>query len=110
MVERFDATFEMPAYSLTRSADNILIQIDRLCRRAVELDGTGIEADPQAWGDLFLEVKALLAGAAPILIDLATAARAAGGFDGVLAAGAFEVGEVVPFAPPFLPADPARGR
>jgi methionyl-tRNA synthetase len=110
MVERFDATYELPAYSLTRSADNILVQLERLDRRAARLDGVSLDAEPEAWGDLFLEVQALLAGAAPILIDLGAAAREAGGFTGVLRPGAFDVPEVTPFAPPTLPTDPSGGR
>jgi methionyl-tRNA synthetase len=109
MLDRFDLCYEMPAYSLNRAADTILIQIGRLSRRAAELEGLGVEAAPQAWGDLFLEVKALLALAAPILIDLAAAAATAGGFDGVLAAGAFDMPEVAPFTPPLLRAPASLG-
>jgi methionyl-tRNA synthetase len=105
MLDRFDLCYEMPGYSLNRSADTILVQISRLARHASDLEDRGIDEAPQAWGDLFLEVKALLALAAPILIDLAAAARQAGGFDGVLATGAFDVPEVTPFTPPLLPAD-----
>jgi methionyl-tRNA synthetase len=103
LLERFDFSYEMPNYSLNRSADAMLNQIGRLARIADGLDGVGVDQDPEAWGDLFLQAEALLALAAPILIDLAEAARAAGGFDGVLAPGAFEVAEVAPFAPPLLP-------
>jgi methionyl-tRNA synthetase len=103
MLERFDVNYEMPNYSMNRSADMILTQIGRLGRLVAGLDGRGLDAEPEAWGDLFLQVKALLAVSAPILIDLAAAAREAGGFDGVLAPGAFDVLDVVPFAPPLLP-------
>ena len=104
MADRFDLCYEMPGYSLNRAAETILIQISRLARQAAGLESLGTDEAPQAWGDLFLEVKALLALAAPILIDLAAAARQAGGFDGVLTAGAFDVPEVMPFTPPLLPA------
>ncbi len=103
LLERFDFGYEMPNYSMNRSAETVLNQIGRLARIAGELDGVGVHEDPEAWGDLFLQAKALLALASPILIDLADAARAAGGFDGTLAPGVFEVAEVVPFAPPLLP-------
>lgn len=103
LLERFDFGYEMPNYSMNRSADAVLNQIGRLARIAAALDGAGVDQDPEAWGDLFLQAKALLALASPILIDLAEAARAAGGFDGVLAPGAFDVAEVAPFAPPLLP-------
>ncbi len=104
MRARFDTCYEMPTYSLNRSADTILTQISRLARHAVRLEGRQIDQAPEEWGGLFLEVKALLALAAPILIDLGEAARQAGGFDGVLTAGAFDVTQVMPFAPPLLPA------
>jgi methionyl-tRNA synthetase len=102
MLERFDTSYEMPSYSLTRSAETILVHIDRLNEIAQSLDGWSLDDDPEAWGEVFVEVKALLALAAPILIDLAAAARQAGGFDGVLAPGAFEVSDVRPFIPPLL--------
>ncbi len=110
MLGRFDIFLEMPTYNLTRAADTILVHIDRLARRAATLDGSrSLDVGPAEWGDLFLEVKALLAAAAPILIDLAAAARQAGGFDGVLGPTAFDVAEVVPFAPPLLPAEANGG-
>jgi|tagenome__1003787_1003787.scaffolds.fasta_scaffold20974407_3 methionyl-tRNA synthetase len=104
MAERFDIAYEMPSFCLSRSADNVLVQVERLSRRAAYLDGRPLEEAPDAWGDLFLEVNALLALAAPILVDLAAEARRAGAFDGVLTAGAFDVTHVRPFTPPLLPA------
>jgi methionyl-tRNA synthetase len=114
MLERFALGYEMPTYNLNRSADTVLVQIDRLRWRAAALDGLGLDEQPEAWGDLFCEVKALLALASPILIDLAATAREAGVFDGspdagVLVAGAFDVCDVAPFAPPLLTADPTGG-
>lgn len=105
MVERFGVTFEMPGYSLTRSAQTVLVQIDRLAGHAAALDGTTFDADPEAWGGLFLEVRALLAAVSPILIDLGEAAKRAGGYDGPLRPDAFDVTEVKPFAPPTMPAE-----
>jgi methionyl-tRNA synthetase len=102
IADRLDVTFEMPTFCLTRSAETILYQIGRLADQAAALDGTAIEADPEAWGDLFCQVRALLTGASPILIDLAETARRDGHIDGSLAAGALEVPEIRPFAPPFL--------
>jgi len=99
MLERFDFIYEMPNYSMNRAADTILTQIGRLGRIAAGLDGDGVEA----FGDLFLQVSALLAVGSPILIDLAAAAKAAGAYDVVLAPGAFDVDEITPFAPPLLP-------
>lgn len=109
MLARFDFNYEMPNYSLNRCADTILTQIGRLGRLAADLDGRGLDEQPVAWGDLILQVRALVALSAPILIDLAAAARAAGGFDGVLEPGAFEVTEVTPFTPPLLSLSVADG-
>jgi methionyl-tRNA synthetase len=102
MLARFDFNYEMPNYSLNRCADTILTQIGRLGRLADTLDGHGLDDEPEAWGDLILQVSALLALSAPILIDLAEAARQAGGFDGVLSPAAFDVAEVAAFVPPLL--------
>ena len=114
MRDRFDLGYEMPTFNLNRSADTVLIQIDRLRRHAVTLDGSGLDEQPEAWGDLFCEVKALLAVASPILVDLAAAAGEAGAFDelpdaGVLVSGSFELAEVTLFAPPLLAARTADG-
>jgi methionyl-tRNA synthetase len=105
MLARFDAVYEMPYYSLSRAADTILVHIDRLARRAAALDGTDIDVESEAWGDLFMETKALIAAASPILIDLAAAAQQAGGFEGDVTPGAFDVPAVTPFTPPLLPVD-----
>jgi methionyl-tRNA synthetase len=106
LLERFDFGYEMPNYSMNRSAETILNQIARLGRILDGLDGVAVADQPEAWGDLFLQASAVLALSAPILIDLSAAARAAGGFEGVLAPGAFDVAEVTPFAPPLLPVLP----
>jgi methionyl-tRNA synthetase len=114
MRDRFDLGYEMPTFNLNRSADTVLVHIDRLRRHALTLDGTGLDEQPEAWGDLFCEVKALLAVASPLLIDLAAAAGEAGAFDelpdaGVLVTGSFELAEVTPFVPPLLAAATADG-
>ncbi len=112
MRERFTLCYEMPTFNLNRSADTVLVQLDRLRRCAVALDGIGLDEQPEAWGDLFCEVKALLALASPILIDLVDAAREAGIFSdtpGLLAAGAFDVTDIKPFAPPLLSTEPTGG-
>lgn len=110
MRTRFDTCYEMPGYSLNRAAETTLIQIARLAGHAARLDGSRPDDAPHAWGDLFLEVWALLALAAPILIDLAEAAAQAGGPFPALAPGAFDRPEALPFAPPLLPAAGAPAR
>ncbi|MDQ2813773.1 MAG: class I tRNA ligase family protein, partial [Actinomycetota bacterium] len=61
MLERFDYCYEMPAYSLNRAAETILIQVGRLARTATDLAIRGIDEQPEAWADLFLQVRVLLA-------------------------------------------------
>jgi methionyl-tRNA synthetase len=109
MAERFDFHYEMPNYSMNRCAEAILSQISRLAGLASGLDGRSFDEEPVRWGDLILQVKALLALSAPILIDLAAAAQTAGGHTGVLAPGAFELTEVIPFQPPLLAASIESG-
>jgi methionyl-tRNA synthetase len=104
MLERFDFCYEMPNYSLTRVADTILTHIARLSRVAGELADVGAEEALNSCGDLLLQVQALLALAAPVLIDLAEQARQDGGFTGVLEPGAFEVADIAAFVPPRLSA------
>lgn len=114
MLERFDLTYEMPTFNLNRAADTVLVHVDRLRRRAVALDGIGLDEQPEDWGDLFCEVKALLALASPLLIDLVAAAQEAGVFDGtpdagLLVAGSFDVADIKPFSPPSLAGTRADG-
>jgi methionyl-tRNA synthetase len=70
MLSRLRGCYELGTYSIARAAETIADQLARL-RTAAE-DGT---AEP---GDLLLEVRTLLAGAAPILTGLAEQATAAG--------------------------------
>lgn len=63
MLERFHGCYALPGYSMSRAAETVLTQLDRLCALA--------DDDRAAPGDLLLEVRTLLAGAAPILIDTA---------------------------------------
>lgn len=67
IVERFRLCYDLTSFSLTRAADGIVTQLGRLL--------TAERAEP---GDLLLEVRTLLACAAPILIDVAAEAEAAG--------------------------------
>jgi methionyl-tRNA synthetase len=103
MLERFDFCYEMPNYNLNQVAETILVHVGRLSRVAADRAIRGIDEQPEAWGDLFLQVKALLAVASPVLIDLAAAARQSLGFDGPLTGGAYDVTSVQPFVPPVLP-------
>jgi methionyl-tRNA synthetase len=72
MADRFRACYELPGFSLGRAAETVASQLGRLgaiARHAGRPDGLG---------DLLLQVRTLLAGAAPILIDAAAQAREAG--------------------------------
>jgi methionyl-tRNA synthetase len=107
VLNRFRACYELGGYSLTRAADLIVVQLDRLQRRASQPDalvGSGTGGGLERLGDLFLEVKALIAGASPILIDLAAAVAESGGFEGTLGVRTFDVPEVTPFELPLLAA------
>jgi methionyl-tRNA synthetase len=70
MLARFRACYELAGYSPSRAAQTLLTQLARL--RALADDGRVPPAD------LLAEVRALLAGATPILIDVAAQAGAAG--------------------------------
>jgi methionyl-tRNA synthetase len=67
IVERFQACYDLTSFSLTRAADGIITQLARLL--------TTERAEP---GDLLMEVRAFLACAAPILIDVTAEAEARG--------------------------------
>jgi len=66
MLDRFRGCYELPGYSMNRAAETVLTQLTRLRDLA---GGSAISA-----GDLVLEVRTLLAGAAPILVDAAKTA------------------------------------
>jgi methionyl-tRNA synthetase len=70
MARRLRPCYELPGFSMTRAAETILNQLDRLLAMA--------EATGGHPGDLLLEVRTLLSWAAPILIDTAEQAAAAG--------------------------------
>lgn len=107
MLERFDYCYEMPNYNLNQVAETLLVHIGRLSRVAADRAIRGIDEQPEEWGDLFLQVKVLLAVAAPVLIDLAAATRESLGFDGKLNREVYDVHEVKPFVPPSLSLSPS---
>ena len=65
---RFAASYELPYFSLHRSAHTLATQLDRLDRWSVRTDDAG---------DFCHEVEAVLRCAAPILVDLADQAAVA---------------------------------
>ncbi|WP_436494336.1 class I tRNA ligase family protein [Actinokineospora sp. HUAS TT18] len=71
VLDRFRVCYELDTYSLTRAATLIVDQLSRLAATA------GVAVDARL-ADLLFEVRALLTGAAPILIDLAETCGCAG--------------------------------
>ncbi|MCW2879840.1 MAG: Methionyl-tRNA synthetase-related protein [Sphaerisporangium sp.] len=100
VLARFRTCYELPGYSLTRAANLVVAQLNRLLATARRLEGAG--AGAEGLGDLFFEVRVLVSGASPILIDLAEAAAEEGGFSCGFDAGTSAVSEVAPFALPPL--------
>jgi methionyl-tRNA synthetase len=99
VLTRFATCYELPSYSLTRAADLIVAQLDRLVRTAEST----VDTDAAALGDLFFEVRVLAAAAAPILVDLADAVSAASDLPGRLEPGGYAgVTGIAPFALPSL--------
>ncbi|MFC4907221.1 class I tRNA ligase family protein [Actinomadura gamaensis] len=70
MAARFRSCYDLASFSPARAAETLLIHLDRLVASA--------SAGTASTGDLLLEARTLLAFAAPILIDVAAEARAAG--------------------------------
>jgi methionyl-tRNA synthetase len=95
MTERFRTSYDLPGFSPNRAADTVVSQLARLADARI------------AHGDLLLEVRTLLAGAAPILIDIAAQAVAAG-VDLTLTAD--QPAAITPFALPALPSLDAMAR
>lgn len=105
---RFRICYELESYSLTRAADLIVQQVDRLLRTALALDPAA-DSTAGAVADLFHELRALLGAASPILIDLAAASAAAGGFALRLDDDASAEPTVTPFTVPTVAAAAADG-
>ncbi|MFI0798148.1 methionyl-tRNA synthetase [Amycolatopsis lurida] len=104
MVSRFALNYELEDFSLSRAADLVVQHVERL-RAATErtlkgnLDQEMLRA---RLGDLFLELRALIGCASPILIDLAERAAEAGGFEPRITAAAFDVTHTTAFPVPSL--------
>ncbi|ONF69969.1 class I tRNA ligase family protein [Amycolatopsis keratiniphila] len=104
MVSRFALNYELEDFSLSRAADLIVQHVERL-RAATErtlkgnLDQEMLRA---RLGDLFLELRALIGCASPILIDLAERAAEAGGFEPRITPAAFDVTHTTAFTVPSL--------
>ena len=104
IVNRFGTCYELASFSLFRAADLVVQHVERLRGRAQALLTESLDSDRQkaGLGDLFLELRALLGGAAPILVDVAARAARAGGFDLCMVGDAFDVSHTTAFALPSL--------
>ncbi|MFF4953023.1 class I tRNA ligase family protein [Streptomyces chattanoogensis] len=109
MIRRFESTYELNGYSLTRAADLIVGQLSRLQERSVQLANVLDGNAPTLLGDLFLEARTLLAAAAPILVDLADSAARSEDFEIELSVAACDVTQVVPFMLPLLSSTVSAG-
>ncbi|MEF9904741.1 class I tRNA ligase family protein [Streptomyces sp. P9-A2] len=97
IIERFRLTYELEAFSLGRTAENVTAVVARLAATARDVSEGD---DALAVGDLLLQVRALLASAAPLLVDAAAEADAAGV---ELALDVVQPEKITPFALPRLP-------
>lgn len=99
MMARFRQCYELETYSLTRAAELVGQNVARLRTHAQRLlAGEG----SAGLGDLFLQVRALICCAAPILVDLADEAAKAGDFELHVTPAAFEQSHTTAFAVPRL--------
>jgi len=73
--ERFRLCYELADFSPARAAETVLSNLGRLRTTAEAVDHGDADGEP---GDLLLEIRTLLAGAAPILVDAAAQAAADG--------------------------------
>jgi methionyl-tRNA synthetase len=109
LCQRLAGCYDLRTISLNRAADTIAAHIARLADtaeahfaegRADAAAGSDRDAALATLGELFLEVRALIAVAAPILVDVAEAARRVDAYHGRFAAEEFDVTEVRAFAVP----------
>lgn len=75
MTERFRGCYELRTFSPARAAETVVDQLARLRATAAVLLADG---DAEGLGDLLMETRTVLAWAAPLLVDAADRARAAG--------------------------------
>jgi methionyl-tRNA synthetase len=104
IVERFSLCLQLSSFSLSRAADLIVQNVARLRQQADRAAEQGLDRDALRLrlGDLYLQLRALITSASPILIDLAAEAARVGGFEPRMAADAFDVATTTPFPVPAL--------
>jgi methionyl-tRNA synthetase len=104
MVARFSLCYELESFSLGRAADLIVQYTERLRGQALRVSAQGLDRDELRvrLGDLFLQLRALICCASPILIDLSAQAARSGGFELRMSASAFALSHTAPFPVPGL--------
>jgi methionyl-tRNA synthetase len=104
MVSRFALNYELEDFSLSRAADLVVQHVERLRAGAGQALKENLDQEVLRGrlSDLFLELRALIGCASPILIDLAGRAAHAGGFELRITADAFDVTHTTAFAVPPL--------
>lgn len=104
MTRRFDLCYELPTFSMTRAADLIVQNIDRLRVQAERTRAGSLPADTLRVrvGDLFLQLRALVGCMSPVLVDLAARTGRAGDFEPTMSAGSFAVTHTGAFAVPSM--------
>jgi methionyl-tRNA synthetase len=104
MMARFSQCFELSSFSLNRAAELVTQNLERLLLHAQRAanDDLGNEVLRARIGDLFLQLRALITCAAPILIDLAARTAQAGDFEFRISADAFDLSEINAFPVPRL--------
>jgi methionyl-tRNA synthetase len=104
MVTRFSSCFELTTFSLSRGAELVAQNVERLRAHAQRALAENLDPDTLCvrLGDLFLQLRALICCASPILIDLAASAARAGDFELRMSAGTFDLAETTAFPVPRL--------
>jgi MFS family permease len=104
MVARFSQCFELTTFSLSRAAELVAQNVERLRAHAQRALAADLDRDALRvrLGDLFLHLRALICSASPILIDLAASAAQAGQFELRMSADTFEVSQTTAFPVPRL--------
>lgn len=103
IVDRFSRCYELNSFSLSRAADLVVQYVDRLLTHARRIED---DLDPDALrlrlGEIFLQLRALICGASPILIDVTAHAASSGSFALLMSGHEFDVAEVRAFDVPTL--------
>ncbi|HET9137750.1 class I tRNA ligase family protein [Actinophytocola sp.] len=104
ILRRFSLCFELPSFSLSRAADLVVQNVERLRAHATRALAANLDRDAlrAVLGELFLQVRALVSAASPILIDLAASAARAGDFEPDMRPGALDLTHTTAFAVPGL--------